>query len=541
MSKYICVLAIWSIFAGFSSVAYSAPTLVSKWKPIVLTSSGGTRYLRDDVDEKTIWVLPPSMGQVDVGDAPISHHPNHKRCPQLRQSFEDVLANSGEFDRSLGELYRYTSELDELNKGYSRLRKAQLEAASSAKDRDLADRLLQYLNAINSVKLGLVDITHRVDACRNSCQQLFGLKLSAERELEAHSISFDRLALKDVELAKNLQNQSSEILGYLVSAYENKRTTDVVIKHMQKAEKRLFKTYSAKALLPGGDRVVQYKLNWQKKISDIARANPRINVKAIPLRSLRLRSRLVPEKIDHFYLATLPIFIGFRGQNELLAKDGEVEVGGPFQVKAMNVLTAKYTFSLGGVCPLVSPQYFQSISKMVRLADNNRPSYGAILTYSFLVKIPKKIKAMFDPYAIFKEIKSKVSLAGHIHKSDLLKKLDSGKFNKMVKISDESDMALKRLLVEEAVYRVLAAASIPVSRVAFESKSINSGHIRQSSKHCGSYACELAGWDLIPGIEIYGNRSSRFRKKSRWETLSSGNDSLITLTGISLFNRETSH
>lgn len=525
-------------FAGFSSVGFSAPTLGSKWKPLLLKNHEGTRYLRDDVDEKTIWVFPPSVGQVDIGDGPVAHHPNHHRCPQLRQSLEDVLSNSGEFDRSLEELYLYTSELDELNKSYRRLQNFQLEAASRAKERDLAAGLLEILNSINRVKMSLVDITHRVDACRNSCQQLFELKLNKERQLKDHYDNFDHLAQNDSKLAKDFEGRSSKMLGYLVKAYENQRSADIVIKHMQKAERRLFGNYSAKALLPGGNRLVQYRLNWQENISKVAKANPHIKVKAIPLRSLRLRSRLVPEKIDHFYLANLPIFIGFISENKILAKDGKVEVGGPFQVGAINELTAKYTFSLGGVCPLVNPQYLQTISKMVKLADNNRPSYGAILTYSYLVKLPKSTKAKFDPNAIFTVIKKKVSLRGHIDKDDLVEKLDSGIFNEMVKVSGESDISLKRLLVEEAVYRVLAANSIPVSRNPFEPGSLNRGYIRRQSKQCGSYACELSGWDLMPGIELSDDRKDPLSKGIQWKTLSAGKNGLISLTGISLFGQQ---
>lgn len=518
-----------------SDFGVSAPAFYPPWPSVSLDNPRTLSYLRDSQDERLIWVKPPRMGFVGSGEGSVSLHPNQTRCPVLAKNLSDLFAQTGQFKHALKEISDYTRQELDAHAAVRRVRH-EVEKYLDAAD-DSALDIFSAATMLHRSKFELVDVTHRVDACRKTCDDLYWQKFHIETAIDKAKAELSEWEGKQPKMAKELGSLVAKQWQHRHTAYDIARTRRTTQKHLFKKERRLFKSYASRAILSGGTKRVSYRLRWAEAIADLAKRNPKYTFKAIPVRSLRLRARHIPTKINDFYLSTLPTFLGFEGTSHILKNYGHIDVGGDFSAKAVDHLDANFIFSLNGACPIVSDEFREVLAGRVIKDANTQAVYSATLTYSYQVELPKATKARFNPVAVYEAIKRPAS--GFLSRGDAQQLLDNGQLDKAIELPAGLDRPVAIALKQEALNRVLAAMAttlgdVPSSSAEFAPVDAEISGMRQAQV----YSRKVAGWDLLTGEAHETAIKTLKRTQSGWQPLTFSEGRMVTLTDIALFSGE---
>lgn len=517
-----------------SDLGAAHPALYSPWAAAKIDNPQGLDYLRDTKDERLIWVKPPRMGTIGAGEGGVSHHPNHDLCPNLAQSLQDLSANTDLFTHSLTEIKGYIA--DSLN-----ARRAQkqvldgidqtLEAAGNPSE---GAEILAAVNGRNRNQLALVDVTHRVDACQTACKDLYWQKFNLETAIEEHQKQVTRLKSTYPKLSGDLIRLADQLWQYKRDEYQLNRSRRNSQGHLFRAERRLFKSYAQTAAQPAGSRWISYRLRWSEAIAMLAERNPNFSFKPIPIRSLRLRARHLPAKIDDFYLSSLPAVVGFEGVSDVLKNFGDVDVHGKFSVDAIDRLQGKFTFSLNGACPLVDEDFSKVLGARVAMGSQGQPLFAATLTYAYLVQLPKAVPAKFDPVAIYEVLRKSHKDGSFVSQAAAQQLLDQGAIDDAIQLPADLAKPLAITLKREVLNRVLEAMMTVSGDVS--SASTNKATDSQIFSHDSrKYSTKVAGWDFLKGKARKGVEADLARRHSGWQQLTFGESDLMALTDIALF------
>lgn len=514
-----------------SSAATGAPILHPTWPSVKLVNNFGAELLRDSADERLIWVKPPSIGSVLSRNSAISEHPNHSRCEELATSLKDVLGGIDEFDKGLEEIYGLQNDLIRYQRKLSSALQDEAKTVESSANINMAKTIASTTRRLIELELEYLDVVHRVDSCRGECKPLYQRKLELENEKKS---ILQRIAdYEDTHkyLTDTLYQQAQTVLSARKNIYNIDYSISNIAQHLSTVERRLFQGFSKKSILPAGHQTITYRTNWKEVVSALARANPKFVFKPVPIRSLRLRSRLVPEKIDDFYLATLPIFLRFDSPNLDLAHYGRIEHKGSFITTPISEIKARYYYSLGGVCPLINESYFSLIKEKIHTDESQVPRFGAILTYSYLVQTISPVSVRYHPYLLYKKLRSLNSDENYIGRNEFIKWVDEGHFADAILLPNAFSAKQSLGIVSELVSRVLAAMSNPQ---VFPLPNKRSASSRQNQL-CKDYYCKINGWDLISGENMARGEETLLKNHNKWQDVSVNNDNSMTITDITIF------
>lgn len=519
----------------FSDLGAALPAFYSPWPSIKLNNPQGLSYLRDHKDARVIWVKPPRMGAEPLGKAGLSHHRNHALCQSLAQNLRDLSANTELFSRSIEEIKGHVAKTLATRRAQRGVAMAITQTLEKAGNPPVGEEIVAVSNTLGRNKLALVDITHRVDACRTACDELYWQKFYTETAISESQADIARFKRSHPQLAGELVRLGEQLWEHRLNEYEVDRSRRTSQNHLFRAERRIFKSYAKTAVRPAGMRRISYRLHWSDAINSLAKLNPAFTFKAIPVRSLRLRARHVPEKIDDFYLSTLPGLIGFEGVSAILKNFGSVDVGGKFSVAAVDDLEGDFTFTLNGACPFVDDDFAKALNGRVAKGPSGRPLFSATLTYAYLVKLPKALAAKFNPLAVYKAIRETIESSGYFSREAAQSLLDHGALDAAIKLPADVDKPTALVLKQEALNRVLAGMMTVTGDVS--SSSIKGGsYTRVQAGEQQTYGKQVAGWELLKGKALETAEKKLAQKQSGWQDLTFGEGDLMALTGIALFN-----
>lgn len=526
-----------TLFVGLSSSAlYSLPVLYSPWKPLKISNRHGAELMRDSESERIVWVKPPKFGFVELGDNSATKHPNQQLCSALANDLSSLVANREIFSRDLKRITKLSREINSMTYTLGGIKSDVDKYVESYRHPNIAYSVRAIADDWVRNRIKLIDTTHRVDACRNSCKELFEYKSALENGIKAAKKDLDKYTELHLDLVEKIESFSEKTFKVELGIYNRLKSKSLIRNHLFRSERRLFSSFAKKAVLPAGDQTVSYRVGWKKLIETLSLANPSLEFKPIPIRSLRLLSKLIPTKIDDFYLSSLPVFVGFKDASTPLALQGEVDSMGSYSTTAIEDFRAKFTFSLNGICPIVNSSYREIVKDKVLLDDSLKPLYSAALTYSYPVLMPSPVKASFNAVEVLNVLENRAEFNGLVANNVLSRLIDEGDFEGAISLSGVSEPAIKQLLNREAVNRVLAAMATPldklddVSGVAF--RKINSANF------CGSYECKVASWHLLSGQSYDTARQILLKNHNKQESLSEENGSVVSFTGVSVFDSE---
>lgn len=531
-----------AITVFLSDLGAAAPAFYAPWPSIALDNPRTLSYLRDSEDERLIWVKPPRMGGITTGNGGVGFHPNQTRCPVLAKNLSDLFAQTGQFKLALQEISDYTRQELDAHAVHRKVRRKVDNYLDAASDANAALDIFSAATMLHRSKFELVDVTHRVDACRKTCDDLYWQKFHLETAIDKAKAELNEWESKQPKMTKDLGSLVAKLWQQRHLAYDIARTRRSTQRHLFKKERRLFKSYAGRAILPGGTKQISYRLRWQEAIADLAKRNPEYTFKAIPVRSLRLRARHIPTKVDDFYLSTLPTFIGFEDTSPLLRTYGHVDVTGVFSAKAVDHLQANFIFSLNGACPIVNDEFRKVLAGRIVKEADTQAVYSATLTYSYLVELPKAIKARFNPVALYEAIKHPSS--GFLSRADAQVLLDNGQLDKAIELPAGVDRPVAIALKQEALNRVLAAmattlGNVPAPSAGFASIDAWLSDAQLSGPHQAQiYSQKVAGWDLLSGEARETAFKTLKRTQSGWQPLTFEDGRKVALTDIALFSGE---
>lgn len=518
----------------FSFTAYSVPVLDSPWKPVKIVNEVGADIMRDSESEKTIWVKPPRFGSVELGDHVATKHPNQLLCSALGSDLSSLIANRTTFSRDLKRITRLAREIHRLTNTLGSIN-SQVDAfIEGYRHPNVAYSAWAIADELITDKIKLLDATHRVDACRRDCKELYSYKFRLEESVKAAKKKLESYIELHLDLVEKLESFTNSIYQTEIGIYNKLKSKQLTRANLLKSEKRLFRSFAEKAVLPAGEQSVTYRFGWRKLIQLLSLANPGLEFKALPIRSLRLESKLIPSKIDDFYLSSLPVFVGFKDATTPLARAGSVDAESPYNTNALDFIRANFTFSLNGICPTINASYRKVVEDKILLDDSLRPLYSATVTYSYPVKMPSPIRAGFNAIEVLDSLKRRIGNTSLVTENIISSLIDEGDLASAVFIEGTTDPVVKQMLYRESVNRVLVAMATPLNRL--DRKSGKEFREADSASVCGSYQCKLSGWDILTAERYDVARKTLVEQHSGQVSLSESGGNVVTFTGVSVFN-----
>lgn len=507
----------------------AAPALLSPWPSIVLVNPNNSRYLRDTADEKLIWVKPPTMGAIDTGKGEPSAHPNHQLCENLTESMAGILDQEEKFDRLLREIESYDTDVLSDTRQLEKIYDQRARYISTAIFSIPAKAIVALTDKIVENSLSLKDASLRLESCESGCELLSSLNSWLETQGAGLMSQFDTYNRDYPEMAKTIMSYASELLRVRESSYFSVRSKETSMDYLMRMERRLLRSFAKKAVLAGGFQDISYRLGWKEAIANLAKSNPDYSFKAMPIRSLRLRARLVPEKIDDFYLATAPLFIGFEGSG--LVALGDIDPKGPFSDHPLTKIKGRFHFSLAGACPLLHPPYRDAVKGKVKMQADGIPVFGAILTYSYLVELPETIKGRYHPKRLYDLLKKAAGKEEFYSLKTQQGLLDSSALDGAIELPESTQPATAMAIRRELVDRVMAAMTIPQSKSPAYSQIADDFY----SPNCNSYSCFLASWTALDPAYAKQAEANLSRLHNKWTPIAIDGKKLTTFTDISVF------
>lgn len=524
----VCIL----MAAISTSSVVSMPVLYPKWKPLALKNDLGADVLRDSDEEFLVWVKPPQLGSVDLGENAVSDHPNHSLCSDHAKNLVKMFELRKEFGADLRRIIGLGRKIDAYANDLIAASKEMAVFADGYRDPLIAFEGVALAEDLAESQVKLVDIVHRVDACRKNCKTLFEANEIAEAKIKNNQAQLAKFSEHDPDLYACLNKYSNERRKTAMNLYGARKSKELARDHLFGAERRMFQSFSKTAVLRGGVQKVNYRIKWADLIAKLSADNPKIVFKPIPIRSMRLNSNHVPAKVDDFYLSSLPIFRGFENSTIPLSRTGRIDTQGVFKSELFDSLSADFTFTLNGVCPLINPSVGKIIEDKVLVDESLKPLYAATLTYSYPVKLTHSVKTRFNPFLVYQSLLEGVNGSSLVTVRFMQKLLDEESFSNAVLFEGKADGHSKRLIVAEAVHRVLAGMARPLSKLGPVHGTRNQNQAVSSS--CIAYSCKIAGWELFKGEDHHVYLQRLRNKHNNWVEMA-GQDGELALTDIARF------
>lgn len=398
----IFIAGVWAVVFALAPTARALPTYDAPWPKIALKDDSGQNpksWLRDDQDEQLIWLLPPAHGAIEVtGKAPKQ---DPKPCAQLKAKLNNLSASNEEFRDYVAYIVAAIPRLLQVTSSFNRSAAA---IASWQQRSDVHHKMSGYLKARQSARRQLDIIEGKQQHCDDFCHEwrLDGsiahtLLTDARQSLlafeKSHPEPYRELLALD-RAQQNAEDEHSELNGQLASYRQ----------HIAELDTLLTRSYRQLANQPADTLAVSYLPGHEAMLSRWRANNPGYRFQVVPMTQMKLYARLVPTKIDDYYLASIPAFLGFEAEGFARLRAGEW-LKSPQATKLPEQLKGRFYLSLHGACSLDASFFKDKGLAIERQQDEDAlPRFAAVLQYHYPVTIKEDITIRFNAAAIYEAL-----------------------------------------------------------------------------------------------------------------------------------------
>lgn len=388
-------LALPVLFMGlqmWSPSVLAEPTLYPSNVDVLskIKNTTNSNILADEVDPKTIWVMPPNTATAKVSGM---HTPtaNMGFCVEMR----DQQSYTRELSKDINDLMKLkkskTKEIMELSSKASDLDQA---AQKFAADRNLG-ALSELDTRIGAVEVRLTELYALQSACSKNCDSLeqeIGDLVKAKSEMLTQRNALAKENTADIREYNKKQKEAQAAKNKYIAARNVFTELAGEIQTMQNQFKEAYASYGK---MEGARAGIRYKSSWDDNVTALRSENPGFNIQKMKTQNAQLMTELSGLETGDPGRAIIGMPIaGF--------KDGAASY--PAYPES---LTTNVVLSLVGACPMAHPEYFDL--GQVPLSEM---SYGLIISYDYQTIFKMKALVKYNMYKMYQKIVSSGSSGG---------------------------------------------------------------------------------------------------------------------------------
>lgn len=454
--------------ASHGSTAIAQPTYDPPWSTIELHSEGttageGKGWLRDSEDEQLIWLLPPSHGAIDP--EPQTMLPETEYCAELKATLRNLSASSEEFSDYVNYI---VAAMPRIRQVTARFQHSSTAIKAWQQRSPVHQKMSRYWHAQQHAQRELYYIAEKEQLCDRYCldwqhdSAIAHTKLTdARQSLKAfersHPTPYRQLAKLDKaqqQAVKEHLDLSAQLSGYR--------------RHIAELETLLTRSYRRLANKPAGELAVRYLPGHRALLTRWQSSNPGYRFKVVPMSHKKLFARLVPTKIDDYYLASIPAFLGFKAKGFPRLKAGQWHQHSSKE-ELPETLKGIFYLSLHGACALTDANFFRDKGLHIERREGKQPlpRFAAVLMYHYPVTIGQQVTVTFDAAAIYDALMGQ-NLAGGIATSEhIAKALAADTLRPLVQFSGAPLPSRRRdMIIASIAYQILGIMTDPTLTLA---------------------------------------------------------------------------
>lgn len=423
---------------GTSSVAMAVPTVYPRPEITnnnAVTNNSNATVLRDSVNRKALYVLPPAMGAMDL--PPLAYGANVGFCEEMRYLQTATLRLVKKIDSLYEDVDTQKADLDALVAQRSALELEKAEYIGASDYKRLINDTIQEADDLDFQMEGLYE---QLDACYDDeCIDKVQVQIDALQE----EINAVRATLRDLRsqyradylaIAK-LKNKIKAVEDSIDAVFES---VDDVVAQLAKARSQFMTMYRDYATLEGAIGSINYDTKWGDAVNTVKGDNPGFSVQAIDTKDVRFNLSAIPGIGTDNYLQSLPQVLGYSiGGKEYNPQEPTLSLDA-FPAAINGTLR----LSLIGACPQLHPDYFD-----IPTSAQGKPLVGVIGTYTYPSAFRTTVSATFNLWTFYQHYKEVQKKGGLFRTSTKTYEsiYDNGASGITITIADESGMSAEQI------------------------------------------------------------------------------------------------
>ena len=386
-------LAIFGLLLSHTAKVLAEPTLYPRDPNILyqIENTTTSNILADDLDPRTIWVMPPNTAQAKV-------HGLHSRT-----------SNMG-FCKEMGNLQRYNRGLSEdmdrlarqLNSMYKEIAELQREASRLDKEAEAyaTERNLQAINDLDqriAEAEGRLSELYELDSsCTNSCEHIINeidsiVKDKNEMLRLRRQLTRENTAdYREYNRRRNRARAAQRAVDNATGGYRR------IQRELSKLHSQFLSIYNNYGQMEGARAAILYKSSWDKNIETLRHQNPGYHFAKIATKNATLMSEIAGVEGVNAQGAIMAIGLGGKMVNGVA----------DFTAYPEN-LSTNVVLSLIGACPMEHPEYFD-----IPKNSTEEMAYGLIISYEYDSVFDIEARMTYNMRKVYERITSAGSRGG---------------------------------------------------------------------------------------------------------------------------------
>ncbi|MCB0350414.1 MAG: hypothetical protein KDD38_04470 [Bdellovibrionales bacterium] len=369
----------------FTPLAMAEPTLYPSNLNVLsnIHNTTNSNIMADEVDDKTVWVLPPNTAGAVVKGLH-SKTANMGFCAEMR----DLKDYSRELSKDIRTITKKRNEMQERLTGLQTRADLMRENAESfAADKNLT--VLVELDArILSAESRLTELYGLSETCTQDCDEISKeiKSIVAEKTVMMKDRSqITRQNTADIRQYTKLKKEADAA----TLTYKNAKESFMeLVNELSTVQSRFRATFASFGQMEGARAAITYSSSWDSNINALREKNPGINFAKMATHSAILMTEISGiQDIDP------------QGAIKSFGLGGHVQNGVASFTAYPESLDTNVVLSLIGACPMEHPEYFDLVS-----SDVQDMQYGVIITYDYDSLFTAKAEAKYNMYKMYQKI-----------------------------------------------------------------------------------------------------------------------------------------
>lgn len=348
-----------ALVLGVSLNASSSPSIYinASNKLRDIKNSSGAKIIGDHLNKNAVYVLPPSMGMIELKNFRAST--NLAFCNEL----SDLVSYSK----------ARTTELGKLATKRERILDQKIDAEAGKKE---VEEELKKLRAENPI---LVEYENLQKNSATSAEILAKIEKDNTDVIKKYN---------------DLKSSGKEIQMTFEELDKRFNTLEGRIADIKKVFDGLYEKFAKRE---GGFANFEYDTGWDSQIKQLQSENPSYQFERIFTRDVKIYAKFIGAGERGSYEASLPAILDYVVNGETYAPNSEK----PQSLASMpGNMSAHVRLSLAGACALVNPDLFQ-----IKKAESGMPVFGLSATYQFPSVFSANVKVTYNRHSVYNRIK----------------------------------------------------------------------------------------------------------------------------------------
>jgi hypothetical protein len=375
------------------AVAHAEPTLYPPDLKVLsgITNTTDSNLMADELDSKTVWVLPPNTAKAQVSGLH-SLTASMGFCAEMR----DSIQYSRELSADMNEIAQVRkAKREDFVKLDKRATDLEIEAAHYATDRNL-QALADLDTRLQQMEIRLTDLYKIAETCDKTCDEINGEISNLNKAKNAALLDRNAISRQNTDDIREYTRRLA-VAKAARKAGENARAvyTDLN-KEFSDLQNRMRENFAGLGKMEGGRAAITYVSSWDDNITQLRNKNPGFNFAKVATKNAKLMTELAGVKDIDPQGAVMGIALG-----------GVMQDGVASFSQYPQSLSTNLKLSLIGACPMVHPEYFD-----LKSDDVASMRYGVIITYDYDSIFRVKATAKYNMYKLYQKIVSSGSSGG---------------------------------------------------------------------------------------------------------------------------------